>query len=406
MRTKAQARIFLTLLLLSMLSLAFNVHPAKANPVEIKPAESYFFEELQLTQIETEHTERESKEQIEIIERRISPLELQNLKQEIGVWEEGRNYKQTINGHGTGLRPPTEQEWMEIANKTYMVEEIVLNQPVQHPSSIDLTAEPWFPPIGDQDGEGSCVAWAVGYYTKTFQEAKEHEWDLSGAQWIGGYTGEPTPEYQDRISSPDFIYHLTNGGTDQGSDFFEAISVICAIGVSSWEKMPYNPLDSSSWPSEEAWREATLYRGNSSGYESMWLTADNGLTNLRNWLASEHLAVISINANEYSGLTGGDLWTLDNYLNPGRNHANTIVGYDDNIEYLENGEMRQGAFKIANSWGIGRWENVPDGCYWMSYEVMKQHVRYCMFYRDRIGYKPDLVSSFRINHSMRVNVMF
>lgn len=78
-----------------------------------------------------------------------------------------------------------------------------------------------------------------------------------------------------------------------------------------------------------------------------------------------------------------------------------IVGYDDNLEYTEEGETRYGAFKIANSWGVGGWENVDDCCYRISYEAMKQRVEYLQFYRDKIGYEPKLVASFNIDHSKR-----
>jgi len=334
--------------------------------------------------------------------RKISALELEELKRKHGVQEEGKKYNLIIDGHGTGLRPPTDKEWTEIADKAYVVESILFSQPAESPSAVDLTVTPWFPPIGSQDGEGSCVAWAVGYYTKTFQEAKEHGWDLSGAVWIGGYYGYPTPAYQDRIFSPDFIYHLVNRGVDEGSYFYDAVNLVCTIGASSWEKTPYDPLNSSRWPSEEAWREAPLYRGNSSGYEVLDLSTDAGITSLKNWIASEHLAMIGVDANQYSSLTVDDVWTVDNYVNPAVNHANTIVGYDDNFEYWEEAQLRHGAFKVANSWDVGgTWENVPDGCYWISYKAMKQRVTYCFFYRDRIGYEPSLLASFKMDHSRR-----
>jgi len=132
------------------------------------------------------------------------------------------------------------------------------------------------------------------------------------------------------------------------------------------------------------------------------LNTNDDLASLKNWIASDHLAVISVDANQYGKLTGDDFWTLDNYVNPSTNHANTIVGYDDNIEYLEDGTQRRGAFKVANSWGEGAgWEYIADGCLWISYEAMKQRVQYCMFYDDIIGYRPELVSSFRIEHSDR-----
>ncbi len=353
------------------------------------------------TQIAENRDKKGDSEKITIIEHKVSTQELEELKLRHGVWEEGKNYNLIIDGHGTGLRPPTDNEWAEIADKAYVVDSILFDQLGEPPSSIDHSVEPWFPPIGDQDGEGSCTTWAVGYYMKTYQEAKEHEWDLSGAAWEGGYYGYPTLAYQNRIISPDFIYHLVNGGVDLGSSFYEAINLVCSIGASSWEKMPYDPIDHSSWPSEEAWREAPLYRGNSSGYEEMSLEYDADLTSLKNWIASDHLAVIAVDANEYSSLTSQDIWTSNNYIPSTLNHANTIVGYDDTISYTELGQTRYGAFKIANSWGVGIWENVPDGFYWISYEAMKQRIQWCAFYRDRIGYDPSLLALFEMDHSKR-----
>ncbi|MCK5022338.1 MAG: C1 family peptidase, partial [Candidatus Pacebacteria bacterium] len=356
----------------------------------------------QFTNSKTSLEKKETQRQVRIVEHRLSTLELEKLKQEIGIWEENKNYNQKINGYGTGLRPPTDAEWIDIAEQVQVVEDIILlNQADTQPTSVDNSIKPWFPPIGNQGSEGSCVAWAVGYYVKTFQEAKEHAWNLSMAQWEGIWPGYPNPEYQDRIISPDFLYHLINGGVDEGAYYYDAINLVCSIGVCSWEKMPYDQVDHVGWPSEEAWKEAPLFRGNSSSYLYMSPQTDDDIQNLKNWIASENLAVISIDAYQYENLTSNDVWTLDNYINPNTNHANTIVGYDDAFEYSENGEIHYGAFKIANSWGIGTWENIDDGYYWISYEAMKQRINSCWFYADLLDYEPELVASFSIDHSKR-----
>jgi len=398
---KAVSGMMLTLLLVSMLTIAFDVETIGAENDNNEYEKSLSIEVPQQANYEITPEGKPTEEHARIVEHRMSALELAALKRDIGVREDQRNYCPVINGHGTGLSPPTEEEWAEIANRAYVVERISIDSTIQSPSSVDHSTEPWFPPIGNQDGEGSCTTWAVGYYMKTYQEAMEHEWNLSDATWEGGYYGYPTPKYQNRMISPDFIYHLINGGVDQGSSFYEAIDLVCSLGTSSWEKMPYDPVDHTTWPSEEAWREAPLYRGNSSGYEYIPINTDAGLTDLKNWIASDHLAVIGVDGNKYSSLTSQDFWTLDNYVNPSVNHANTIVGYNDTISYVEQGQTRYGAFKIANSWGVGGWEKIADGCYWVSYEAMKQRIGYCMFYRDMIGYEPELVSSFRIAHSKR-----
>jgi C1A family cysteine protease len=330
---------------------------------------------------------------------KITSSELEALKNKIGVYDAGQNYSQLIDGYATGMIPPTQNEWAEIAAGLYSIDSVEYT--VGAPAAVDQSATPWFPPIGNQGSQGSCVAWSVGYYVKTFQEAKEHGWDLSGASWVGGSSGHPTVSYQNRTISPAFIYNLINGGEDEGSSFYEAIRLVCFIGAASWEKMPYNPADYTTWPSEEAWTEAAFYRGNSSGYQTMNVDSDAGLSNLKNWIASDNLAIIGVDANRYSALTSADIWTLDGYTNPDVNHANTIVGYDDNINYTENGEVHYGAFKVANSWGIGRWEKDPDGFYWISYETMKQRIENCMFYYDMISYEPELLATFEISHQKR-----
>ncbi len=342
---------------------------------------------------------------IGIEEHKLTSAELEELQNEVGVFQEGQNYNQIVDGHGTGLSPPTIDEWSDIAENAHVIDSVSYQSV---PSAVDNSATPWFPPIGNQDGQGSCTAWAVGYYVKTFQEAKEHSWDFSGAAWEGGYYGYPTASYQDKIMSPAFIYHLINNGVDQGSSFEDAITLVCYVGECSWQKMPYDPLDDTTWPSEAAWTEAPVYRGNSSfGYQYLDANTDMGLSNLKSWLASGNLAVIAVDADQYDNLTSTDVWTMDNYQTVELNHANTIVGYDDSITYMEEGVERSGAFKVANSWGIGSgpssWENDPDGFYWISYNTMKELStgNPCMLFQDLIGYQPEILATFGINHNVR-----
>lgn len=337
-----------------------------------------------------------------VVKYKINASELLYLKNLIGVYVEGQNYNHIVNGHGTGLKPPSEEEWNTIGDNLFVIDSInYLDNKVGSPVSVDESSKPWFPPIGNQGSQGSCTTWSVAYYTKTFQEAIEHSWDLSGASWQGGYSGHPTPSYQDKIASPAFAYNLINGGVDYGSSFYGAMQLVCFVGDSTWQKMPYDMTNCTIWPSEQAWTEAPLFRGNSSGYTYMSLGTDLALGNLKSWISSDHLATIGVDASKYSNLTASDLWTTDNYVNPSVNHANTIVGYNDSMSYTENGNMHYGAFKVANSWGVGGWEKVPDGFYWISYAAMKQRIQECYFYNDMIGYNPTLEATFQINHSKR-----
>jgi hypothetical protein len=339
--------------------------------------------------------------EIRITRRLMTKQEFNRLKEKEGVYEEGKNYNIIIDGHGTGLRPPTEAQWKEIRRMPVLVDRIESARKAT-PSNHDNSATIWFPPIGTQDGEGSCVSWACVYYTKTFQEAKEHNWDLSGCVWEGDYYGYPSIVYQDRIFSPDFIYHQANGGEDGGSYYIDNMNLLERIGCCTWEKMPYDPTNSTTWPDEDAWKEAPWYRS-LTGHTIMWVDTDPALEDLKQLLADTNLVVISINAGYYGDLTSEDLWTLDNYDPISTNHANTVVGYDDDYgPYDEGGDPNTyGAFKVANSWLIGGWENVDDGFYYISYECMKQRVERIFFYENRVNYEPEMISVFRLSHKHR-----
>jgi outer membrane protein assembly factor BamB len=336
----------------------------------------------------------------DIDSHKVTSDEISKLKCAEGVSNKSKDSSQTKTGFQADVSPPTEEEWSNISLNAYMADSIRLQGSL--PSSYDNSKSTWFPPIGIQ-GHG-CNAFSVGYYTKTFLEAKEHGWDLSGAKWetsASSTVGCPTTSYQDKIMSPAFIYNLCNPSGSLES----TIGVVLNVGVCSWKTMPYVGADYTLWPSEEAWTEAAYYRGNySTGYQYIDLTTDAGLTNLKNWLASQNLASIYVDGGhklDSSILTSNDLFTLDNYGGYQIDHVNTVVGYDDSISYTENGQTRYGGFKVANSWGVGGWENIPDGYYWISYEAMKQYFKTCMFYYDLIDYHPDIMASFRILHDKR-----
>ncbi len=336
-----------------------------------------------------------------ITQHKITMQELQQLSSR--VISEQENQTQKVNGHGTGLTGLTAQDLEEIAQDTQVIDNISY----QAGTSYDNSATQYFPPIGNQDGVGSCVAWAVGYYTKTYQEAKEHNWNLTGAAWEGGYYGHPSAAYQNRIISPQFIYSLVNGGVDDGTSFERAIRLTANIGVCSWQKMPYTTSDYTSWPSEAAWSEAPYYRSNKSAstYEYLYANNDAGITSLKNWLAAGNLAVIALDAYEYDNLSAQDLLASYTFDSSALNHANTIVGYDDNFAYNVSGVMHYGAFKVANSWGIGgSWENVADGFYWISYDAMKSlsnSQNPVIIFNDLINYQPEILAKFQITHNLR-----
>ncbi len=342
-----------------------------------------------------------------LTKHKMSTTELQQYKSGAGVYQEGTNYNNIVNSHGTGLSPPTSSEWMDIAKDAYVVDRIISQTP---PAVVDQTASIWFPPIGNQGQQGSCASFAVGYYSKTYEEAKEHAWNLTDARWIGGpNNGNISIDYQSKVMSPAFLYNLINSGTDGGSTIEAPIELVDNVGICSWQNMPYYWQDYQRWPSETAWAQAPIYRSNSTfSYQYLYVNSTQGVTSLKNWLAADNLAILAIDATDnlqnLTGISTQDLLTTDNYIDKILDHAVTIVGYDDTFTYIENDTLHYGAFKIANSWGIGGWENIPDGCFWISYNAMVELStpnNPMTLFGDLVGYQPQILATFNIAHMVK-----
>jgi CARDB len=267
-------------------------------------------------------------------ERLLSSTEINEYINRFGAYEPGKNYNQIINGkYGTGDAPPT-RESLEKTKLLESVESTSLRGTL--PSSWDNSESIYFPPTGNQGSEGSCAAYSFGYYIQTYTEAREHGWDLSSTGWTGAWPGYPDSNL-DKIFSPDFIYHLINSGEDNGSNSIQAASLIIRIGGAPWNLMPYDTSDSTSWPSEAAWRAAPLYRGRETG-KYYWddlpsgffvIEDDSDIQLLKSLLAAGYCLSTAIEASPvYDALDSADV-VNPNLVWASTDHAQTIVGYKE-----------------------------------------------------------------------------
>ncbi len=270
------------------------------------------------------------------------------------------------DGRGLGARPPTPEEQASIG-EVYEETRDVRPNPLSRerarweaealgvpgaasvladrPTAVDNSVLPWFPPIGDQGYQNSCVAWAAGYYYNTYTQAADAGIDVSG----GG------PQH---ICSPAFLYPLLNGGVDEGASLAHAMARLGVTGCSSLALKPYHQSDYTSWPSEAAWVEALNRRT----AEPHYIAVDGleGLEAVKQLLANGRLAVVlcEMFANlyhDYPRTTAG-IESEVYYCPSGPplgGHAVTLVGYDDAKVYRDHrdGSVHQGAFLAANSWG-------------------------------------------------------
>lgn len=333
---------------------------------------------------------------IVIDHHKITPEELTELKNQIGVYNGTQN---TTNE--TGIIPPTEEDWDKYANYLYTVVNISMKN-LSLPYVWDNSELDYFPPIGDQAG-GSCACWSSVYYTKTFQEAKEHGWNVHDGDFNGMYGN---PDDADKIFSPYFVFNQINDGT-KGSSTLDAVDLMSNVGACSWENMPPKKVNGSNcdydysiWPNETAYRQAPIYRCESTEY-SMPLTDDSDINSLKALLYSENLSTFTIDDADILNNLDDEVLTLDNYDETGdlTAHSVTIVGYDDNISYTENNNSNtKGAIKIANSWN-DNWND--DGFAYISYGFVKEKIDTCQWYTNRYNYTPDLVAVFQMDHAKR-----
>jgi len=268
----------------------------------------------------------------------------------------------------------------------WMVQDtFVLVGPV-HPAAdavlaVDLSSQ--MPPVGNQGAQGSCAAWAIGYYQKTHYEWLEYRWDLS-------QTGHQF--------SPAFIYNQTNGGENAGCSFPDAMQLIADQGCATMADCPYNQSDFTSWPSESAYARAIPHRGGTSHWFDM--SGTSGINMAKQRLENGYATAIGIltYSNFYNIQNFSYTYCVaDTYGGFHAAHAATIVGYDDTMTTHDG----PGAFKLVNSWGTG-WG--LSGFCWMSYVAARNEAlsfQEGYYLDDLIGYSPTMYGRVRIAHPAR-----
>lgn len=353
--------------------------------------------------------------------------EVKEMKKSIGVRDLNKNYNTIIDGHGTGLAPPTEEEWEWMVNRVEIVDglnvhsiidsskdSITVNseehteviqsdnflEPILHqdqgkveanqnlqrnrpttrgigvglPTSVDLSTSNYFPTVGNQGMQGSCAAWSTTYYTQGFMQAKDKGWN----QAHQGNTAQ--------LMSPAFTYNKANYGVDAGSFQWNIAQIIQHYGSPTLDTMPYNDNDFISWGDEGAWREAVEYR--ISGFQ---LTDYSNINVVKSWIKNGYTTVIGIDATNINSWISGFDYTISSQeyfedWNDGGGHAITVVGYDDQI--VNDGDI--GAFKIVNSWGSG-WSD--NGFFYMTYRAFTEMQNgWAMRLLDKADYQPELLA--------------
>ena len=311
-----------------------------------------------------------------------------------GLYADAKDYKHYVksdkNAYKTGLlfRDPRTNPKARRVLKVYPKKNAVDYSKVKA-TSCDNSA--FLPPVDSQGGQGSCTAWAVGYYFKSYQENKE-----------ANRTDASARADASNICSPAFIYNLIHVEGDNGSYFDDAFNVLNTLGCSSLAVMPYDENDYTTWPSKQAFIDAMKRKTTlpSNGYYENYivLDSDTDLDSVKQLLLNGDVVVfgISVYDNYYNISDYNNIYALADKTGTNYGgHAQCIVGFDDTIETPDG----TGAFRVVNSWGTGWGDN---GFYWISYEAIKNGSDYSQGYvlwvDDRDNYTPEYYVVFNVTH--------
>ena len=195
------------------------------------------------------------------------------------------------------------------------------------------------PPVGNQGGEGSCVAFAVGYAARSTEQYYRTN--------AGSYSNSTN------IFSPEFLYNQVKFSSDCGSgtSMQVALDFIKANGISTFQSMPYSSTNGCSLlPTTAQLSEAVNYKIIS---YSKIISTDKAA--IKSMVSQNHPVIVTIVAdNSFVNAKAGFIWKT--FSGSGNlPHCVVICGYDDS----------KNAYKVMNSWGT-TWGDA--GYSWIDYD--------------------------------------
>ncbi len=223
----------------------------------------------------------------------------------------------------------------------------------ERPARVLLTD--YLPPVGDQGRQNSCVGWSTAYYVCTYGVAKQRK-----------FTPEQLkdPKFQ---FSPAYVYHLGNGGINEGMPISRGFKILEERGCASLAEMPYSVEDFTSPPPDAANRRAVKVKARGLGYI---YAEEPDIEKLKTYLA-ETRRPCALSIKVFTSFWLGGKTITPDFVYPGPatpdetlegRHAICVVGYDDNLK----------AFRLLNSWG----EDWGDkGFLWVSEDFIAKNSR-------------------------------
>lgn len=213
---------------------------------------------------------------------------------------------------------------------------------IDFPVEFDISE--YLPEVRSQGKQGSCVAWATGYYLKSFQENYE---DFQNE--ITVFNNEMSPAY---------IYNqIKVAGCGDGSVIQHALDTIVNQGIADWNLMVYNENDCATQPDDQVKEAAIPNKLENYFYLDPELVFEQTKAALLN--NQPVVIAITIDRSYFGARDGNGEFIYRKYKSSDGGHAMLVVGYDDN----------RNAFKVVNSWGKN-WGN--EGFVWIDYKAFQE----------------------------------
>ncbi len=212
---------------------------------------------------------------------------------------------------------------------------------IDYPPTHDISK--YLPQVRSQGSQGSCVAWATGYYLKSFHENLE---DF--------HNGISTNKNE---MSPSFIFNQIKINSCSGSQIKTAFGLLLSSGITSLSDMPYDVNDCETQPTSQQNQNAQINKISTFHY----LDGDILFDQARAFLLNDQPIVIgiSIDRNYFGAIDASRNAIYRKFKKVDGAHAMLVVGYNDSKQ----------AFKVVNSWGK-EWGN--NGFVWIDYKAFQE----------------------------------
>ena len=274
------------------------------------------------------------------------------------------------------------------------------------PKAVDNSKLPCFPPIATQGSLGSCSAFSIVHYQATHMLGLYRNWRQCKSSPV------------QKTLSAKFVYNMFNGGRAGGVSPYDVYRLLLSHGCCFQQDFEYvgdksDKKHYQEWCTDaKIWRKALTNRFRRVGQVERLFSA-SGVNEAKQLLVNGWVLQFATpidywdirpakeynNAFRYAhGLYKGEAFKkrieevgqfrkgsgLFSY------HAMTIVGYDDTLKFdlNENGKIEEkenGAFLVANSWGID-WSRGNKGFMWAPYGVLGDEFAVPKQYRKQVYY--------------------